>query len=107
VSGAWRWFKDHAWLFVVVGVLLAIWIFSDKDGKKAALKQVEEERTVVREKAEIRKTIARKDTAVALKAVEEKYALKLSKLQVDQADKVKELEDDPEALVEFILRSAG
>jgi hypothetical protein len=106
MKNAWRWFKDHAWLFVVVGVLLAIWLFSNKEGKKAALKQVEEERSVVREKAEVRKTVTRKDNAAAVKAVEEKHTLKLSKLKETQADKVKELEDDPEALVDFIIRSS-
>jgi len=107
VISAWRWFKDHAWLLLIVVALGVLWLLAKGEDKSALLKQIDTERKVVREKAKVRKLAVKNKMGDALKAVEEKFAIEVSHLKAENKEKIRELEADPEALVEFIIRSSS
>ena len=104
---AWRWFKDHAWLLLIIVVLGGLWLLAKGRDKSTLLEQINMERKVVREKAQVRKLVVQNQTREAIKAVEEKFSIEFAHLESQNKEKVRELEVDPEALVEFIIRSSS
>lgn len=104
---AWRWFKDHAWLLCILIVLGVLWVIAKGPDKQKLLEQIGLERKVVKERAEVRKALLIGERADAVRAVEDKFAIAIMELRSDNHEKIRELEADPEALVEFIIRSSS
>jgi hypothetical protein len=71
------------------------------------LKKIASERELVQEKGNVRKAVAEKDKVVAVQEVKEKHKVRIEKMDQADKEKVNELEDDPEALVDFIMRSSA
>lgn len=99
----WGWIRDHAWLIaiVAVGILLLVLSRGKFDFKKFYTK----EKQVIDAKAEARVAKIELGAVKAAEQIKEQHAEKIKQLDADQAKRAKELEHDPEKLVEAILRT--
>jgi flagellar biosynthesis/type III secretory pathway M-ring protein FliF/YscJ len=101
---AWAWFRDHAWLIVIVGLAILVWIATR--GKKDVSKILSAEREVVKAKAEARKAEVQLGAEKAAEKIRTEHQETIKKLDEAQKKRAEELAKDPEALVEHLLRAS-
>lgn len=106
-----RWVKDHAALLVLLVVVLVAMLavlFSRRSGKAEALKalagDLAKEKKIIDAKADIAKEQATLGAYVAREKIWREYGEQIKALDEDARKKVDELAEDPEALVERLLR---
>lgn len=99
----WAWARDHAWIFAIVAVGILLLILSR--GKFDFKKFYGKEKEVIDAKAEARKVQAELGAAKAAEKIKEEHKETIKKLDDAQAKRAKELENDPEKLVEALLRA--
>jgi hypothetical protein len=100
---AWGWCRDHAWIIAIVAVGILLLILSR--GKFDFKKFYSKEKEVIDAKAEARKAQIELGAAKAAEKIKEEHKEVIKKLDEQQAKRAKELENDPEKLVEAILRA--
>jgi hypothetical protein len=108
----WRWLKGHSWLIwiAVIGVagfVLATVFLSGEDKPKFGdlLEKLGLEKKIIDEKAKVAKMVAKNGHAVAAAEIEKKFKSDIDKLDEAEKKKVEELKDDPEAMVDAVLRA--
>lgn len=105
-----RWFKDNAWwiLLVVVGVagfVLAL-IIRDKDrgSLDQLVKELKLEKKIIDGRAEVAKKVAKEGHAKVAAQIIVDHAAAIQDLGTAEKAKVEELTNDPEALIDHLLR---
>lgn len=100
-----KWFKEWGWLVLlaIAGVTILILTFGRN---KEILRILEKEKEIIDEKAEIRKKQAKEGVEAAKAEVERRYAQKLEQLDEKQKQRAKELADNPDDLVDALLRGS-
>lgn len=106
-----KWLKEHVWLVLLgLGAALTWIVFRPKPNAahtRAIINKFQLERRVLDERATVRKLQAEKGLEQAVAKVKERHAGELKRLDLEQAEKVRDLEKDPEALSDFLLRTLG
>ena len=105
---AWKWFKKYwMWLLFPVGVLVFIVGRLTAKGPPTIIAPevvgAEEERRRAREEADRKAFEAERDRQIKLDKVRERHDELIKDLTDEQQEKVKELEEDPDKLNEFLL----
>lgn len=100
-----RWFSDYWFLLLLLlGGLVA---FAWKMGKSSnPFEVVKKEKEIIDAKAKVRKEKAAKGVEAAKKMAREEYLAQLDAIDKARVQKYEELIDDPEALVDAVLRRA-
>jgi hypothetical protein len=102
------WLKKYKiWIaipFVLLGVI-CVWSWFNKKPAPEFKKELGLELEIIQGRAEAAKIKAASTAALATEQIKQKYADDLRKLDEKQQARIKELEGDPEALTEAILRS--
>jgi hypothetical protein len=107
IKSAWSWLRDHGkWLAFVGLAIIVTLILRPRTGKKQLLKAVELESKVIEAKAEARKAQIDLGAEKASQKIKEEHAKVLEQLEEKEQARVKELESNPEALIEAILRAS-
>ena len=103
-------FRDYGWLLLllVVGagvVLITIFYNSKGRFKLSELKDIlKQEHKVIDQTAKVRKDLAEKEHAQVVNEIKERYKEVMENLDSEEEKKIHDLEKDPEALVERLLR---
>lgn len=106
-----RWLKDHLWLVAIafLGVLafvVAVVLRLKNTGSlKDLAKELKLEKQVIDEKAKTAKLVAEKGRDEALATIRKQHEDRVAKMDDADKKKVEELANDPEALVEHLLRA--
>lgn len=109
----WRWIKDHAWLvgLAVVGLIGVCWALFGKGTDKPKLddlvKRLSLEKQIINEKAKVAKVVAKQDHTTATAEIKDRFKDTIEKMDEADKKKIEELEDDPEALVDSLLRASA
>jgi gas vesicle protein len=108
----WRWLKAHSWLIWVAvigtaGFVLAAIFLSGNDRPKFGdlLTKLGLEKKLINEKARVAKLVAKEGHAAAADDIKQKYKNDIAKLDEAETKKIEELKDDPEAMVDAVLRA--
>lgn len=109
----WRWVKDHAWLvgLALVGVLGLLWALFGKKSDKPKLDDLKKtlalEKKIIDEKAAAAKAAAQNGHAAAAAEIKARHQEAIDKMDEADRKKIEELENDPEALVDALLRASA
>lgn len=109
----WRWVKAHAWLIgiAVVGAFGIAWALfgrgTDKPKLDDLVKRLSLEKQIINEKAKVAKVVAKNDHATAVVEIKDRHKETIEKMDEADKKKIEELEDDPEALVDALLRASA
>lgn len=109
----WQWVKSHAFLiglglFGLIGVLWALFgRGTDKPKMGDLVTKLSLEKQVIDAKAKVRKMTAMQGHAVAAAQIKKDNEEKIAAMDEADQKKVEELADDPEALVDYVLRTTA
>lgn len=108
-----RWLKDNAgWILLVVigvaGFFIGKFILNEDPGTLANLrKELSFEKQVIDAKAKTAKDVATKGHAVIAAEIMEQHEEVIEKMNAANKERVEELANDPEALIELCLRATA
>jgi len=107
----WRWVKAHSWLvgLAVVGLIGVMWALfgrgTDKPKLDDLVKRLSLEKQIINEKAKVAKVVAKQDHTAAVVDIKARHKETIEKMDEADKKKIEELENDPEALVDAVLRA--
>ena len=104
-----RWIKDHALFFLIAFGVIGAFVFAvirrkDAGTVKELVEKLELEKKVIDQKAAAAKHTARLGHKRVAEEIKKDHEKAIAKMDEEDRKKVEVLEDDPEALVEHLLR---
>lgn len=103
-----NWLKDN-WLKLVLllglaGVVVLYILTRNKEILKEARRVYKKEVKIIDARADVRKTEATQGRDAAVAKVHTDYEEQIAAFEKEDQEKIKELESNPQALVEFVIR---